>query len=246
MTKPCATCHNKPMKNGYYKAELLDRFINYLPTTNKIYCSASSPTLTLDKLKPNTSIFYFAPKNREFTKPIQMRYSAYSKLENSGVAKVNSKGETVVHLKFPQVYINEDDKKVYHRHFHFIYWDSKNNIWDKNLYTQKIIWNVNESFVKKNLKKAIIIDALPLNHYNEKHIKGAYSLPYNKRWTEKDVEKIVGKNKLKPIIVYCWNKKCDAAEKVCIRLNKMGYYNLVHYENGICEWSGPVESFIQK
>jgi len=239
--KPCITCQNKPMKNGYYKAELLSKFINYLPKTNKLCCDEKNQKIKMEKLKPNSKIFYFATKNRDFTKPIQMRSAAYNNLKNSGVVKVNSKGETTVHLKCPQVYRN-DDGKVYHRHFHFIYWDAKNNQWDENLYTQKIICHVNEDFVKKYLKKAILIDALPLDHYKEKHIKGAHSLPYNKKWTEKDVEKIVGKDKLKPIIVYCWNKKCSAAHDVCVKLNSMGYYNVMHYENGISGWSGPTES----
>ena len=245
MSKPCISCHNKPMRNGYYKAELLDKFIKFLPKTNAPYCHSSNQKIHMEKLKPNTSIFYFATKNRDFTKSIQMRSSAYSKLENSGIVKVNSKGETTVHLKCPQIYRN-DDGKVYHRHFHFIYWDKKNNTWDENLYTQKIICNVNENFVRTNQKKSIIIDALPEKEYNKKHIKGAFSLPSNKRWTEKDVLKLIGPNKLKPIIVYCWSKKCNAAEKVCIRLNKMGFYNIVHYENGINEWSGSVESVPEK
>lgn len=241
MSKPCITCHSKPLKNGYYKAELLHNFIKFIPQTNKPFHNDANQKIKMENLEPNTEIFYFATKYRDFTKTIQIRSKAYSKLENSGIAKVNSKGEATIHVECPQIYVN-DDKKVYHRHLHFLYWDKENKMWGNNLYTQKVICNVDEDFVKKNMKKAIIIDALPTDHYEEKHIKGAYSLPFNKKWTEKDVEKIVGKDKLKLIIVYCWDKKCDAGEKVCKKLNKMEYYNVVHYLNGISEWSGPVES----
>jgi len=240
MNKPCITCQSKPIKNGYYKAELLHNFIKFIPQTNKEFHNKTNQKIKMEKLEPNTEIFYFATHYRDFTKSIQMRALAYKKLENSGIAKVNLKGEATIYIDCPQIYRN-DDGEVYHRHLHFVYWDKKNNIWGNNLYTQKVICNVDEDFVKKNIKKAIIIDALPTDHYEEKHIKGAYSLPFNKRWSEKDVEKIVGKNKLKPIIVYCWDKKCNAAEKVCKKLNKLGYYNVVHYLNGISEWSGLVE-----
>jgi len=245
MVKPCILCQSKPTKDGYYKTELLEKFIKFMPKTNKLYCNEANQKIHMSKLIPNTTIFYFATRTRDFAKPIQMRSSAYHKLENSGVVKVNSKGETTIHLKCPQVYRN-DDGKVYHRHVHFIYWNDKNDTWGENLFTKKIICKIDENSVKKNLKKAIIIDALPEKEYEEKHIKGSFSLPYNKRWTEEDVLKIVGKNKLKPIIVYSWNKNCDASKKVCLKLNKMEFYNLVHYENGICKWSGPTESSLKK
>ena len=240
MNKPCITCQIKPMKNGYYKAELLENFIKFIPQTNKIFHNEASQKIKMDNLVPNTKIFYFATKYRDYTKPIQIRSKAYSKLENSGVAKVNSEGIATIYFDCPQLYKN-DDGKVYHRHLHFLYWDPLNKLWKNKLNTKKIVCNVNEDFVKQNMKKAIIIDALPTDHYDEKHIKGAYSLPYNKKWTNVDVEKIVGKNKLKLIIVYCWNKNCNAFEKVIEKLNKMEYYNVVHYANGISEWSGSTD-----
>ena len=49
------------------------------------------------------------------------------------------------------------------------------------------------------------------------------------------------KNKQIPIIVYCYNKKCNAAKKVINKLNKMGYYNIVHFEDGISSWNGDIE-----
>ncbi len=37
------------------------------------------------------------------------------------------------------------------------------------------------------------------------------------------------------------DKNCNAAEKVIEKLNKLEYYNVVHYTNGISEWSGQTE-----
>lgn len=35
MSKPCITCQSKPLKSGYYTAELLHNFIKFIPQTNK-------------------------------------------------------------------------------------------------------------------------------------------------------------------------------------------------------------------
>ena len=80
-----------------------------------------------------------------------MRLKAYGTLKNSGVVTTNQKGEVTIYLDCPQIYMN-DDGKVYHRHFHFLYWDENKNTWDKNLYTQKIICDVDKKFVKKYLQ----------------------------------------------------------------------------------------------
>ena len=47
---------------------------------------------------------------------------------------------------------------------------------------------------------------------------------------------------LSPIILYCYSKDCDAAEKVYEKLNKMGFYNTLHYVDGISKWNGKIES----
>ena len=81
--------------------------------------------------------------------------------------------------------------------------------------------------------------------YEKKHIKGAYNLPVNKRWTEDDLKKAI-KNKFNkfsknvPIIVYCFDKSCTASNKVLKKIEKLGYKNVVDYENGIQGWRGPV------
>jgi rhodanese-related sulfurtransferase len=240
--KPCITCHNQPTKNGYFKAELQGFVKQKLPKDNKCYFEKDGPKINIENLKPNTTIFYFATKKRDFTKKIQMRLKAYGTLKNSGVVTTNQKGEVTIYLDCPQIYMN-DDGKVYHRHFHFLYWDDNKNTWDKNLYTQKIICDVDKNFVKKYLKKAVIVDALPEDSYEKNHIENAISLPYNSSWNEKTViEKITAHHKkykgdkLVPIIVYCWSDQCNAAHEVCVKLNRLGFYNVVHYKNGLSEW----------
>lgn len=44
------------------------------------------------------------------------------------------------------------------------------------------------------------------------------------------------KNKNVPIIVYCYNKACNASVQLIKKLNKIGFHNVVDYEKGIQDW----------
>ena len=236
--KPCMTCKNKPTKNGIYKAHLAHFADKNLPKDNKCYHDKNGNKISMLKLKPNKTIFYFATNENDFTKSIKSQIIAYDNLKNSGVVRVNKDGEAVAYLKCPQLYVNADGN-VYSRHMHFLYWDDSKNSWDKNLYTQQILCNVNEEFVKTHMKKSIIIDARSSEYYNKSHVKGAINLPYDKKWTEESVIEELSKgiknydvNKLIPIIIYC-AKGCNVAHKLYHKLNKLGFYNTVHAEGNL-------------
>jgi rhodanese-related sulfurtransferase len=236
--KPCITCQNKPTKNGIYKAHLETFSDKNLPKNNKCYHDKNGIKIQMSKLKPNKTIFYFAANENDFTKSIKPQIEAYDNLKNSGVVRVNKDGETITYLKCPQLYINTDGN-VYSRHMHFLYWDDDKDIWDKNLYTQKILCDVNEEFVKTHMKKSIIIDARSPEYYNKSHVKGAINLPYNKKWNEESVIEELSKgmkkydgNKLVPIILYC-AKGSNEGHKLYHKLNKLGFYNTMHAEGNL-------------
>ena len=231
------TCMNKPTKNGVYKAHLEHFSEKHLPKDNKCFHN-DGHKIEMSKLKPNKTIFYFASNERDFTKSINSQLKAYDNLKNSGVVRVNKEGEASVYLKCPQLYSNVDGN-VYSRHMHFVYWNDDKKTWDKNLYTQQILCDVDEDFVKKHMKKSIVIDARPCDLYNKSHFKGAINLPYNKKWTEKSLLEEFKKgmknydgNKLVPIIIYC-SKNSDMGHKLYTKLNKLGFYNTMHVEGNL-------------
>ena len=243
--KACYSCSSKPTKNGVYKSELEHFIFSQIPKDNTHYHKIGAPSRMIENLRPNTCIFYFASTKRPIISPLKKFEDAYGRLKNSGVTRTDSKGKAKFFLECPQVYKSLSGK-VHERHLHYLYWNEKSKSWNQNLYTQPLICNVNQEYVKKYMSKALLIDALPEKMYENKHIKGAYNLPVNKRTTQEDVEKIVKKrfnktSKHIPIIIYCYNAQCNAGEKVLKRLNKLGYNNIVHYENGIKSWKGPVE-----
>ncbi len=47
--------------------------------------------------------------------------------------------------------------------------------------------------------------------------------------------------KLDPIIIYCYSNKCHAGHKVYEKLNHLGFYNTLHYVDGISKWNGKIE-----
>ena len=243
--KKCYSCNNKPTKNGVYKSNIEKFIFEQLPNNNSHYHKKGTSSRIIEKLKPNTCIFYFATMNKSFTTPLKNFKDAYDKLENSGVTRTDSNGNAKFFLDCPQVYISLDGK-VYDRHIHYLYWDEKYRIWNKNLYTQSIICDIDQKFVLQNMKKCLLIDTLPSKMYKNKHIKGAYNIPFNKKINENDLEKNIfekfnNKSKNIIIIVYCYNANCIAAIKVLKKLNKLGYNNVVHYKDGIESWNGPIE-----
>ncbi len=249
--KICTTCSSKPYKKDVQLAKLQRFAEGCLPSTSKKYHQSKSSCyyIKVEGLKPNTTIFYFGTTPRDFTKSIQKRLTAYGKLKNSGVTKSDSSGKATFYLKCPQLYRN-DNGKVYSRHFHYLYWDNKKKFWNKKkLFTRSIFCDIHQNDVKKYMKnkRVVIIDALPEKYYNKKHIKGAINIPYNKRITEKEVMKIIKKKhknfkKLDPIIIYCYNSKCNAGDKVYEKINHLGFYNTLHYVDGISKWNGKIES----
>tara|TARA_A100001015_G_C15028634_1_gene731894 strand:+ start:508 stop:1242 length:735 start_codon:yes stop_codon:yes gene_type:complete len=241
----CYSCSKKPIKNGVYRAHSEEILMPYFPDDNTHFHKIGAPSKMINDLKPNTCVFYFATKKRLITNDIIKFKDAYGSLTNSGVTRTNSKGQAKFFLDCPQVYIALNGN-IYNRHFHYIYWDDKKKIWNTNLYTQPIICEISSKFLMKYMNKVLIIDALPINMYNKKHIKGAYNLPVNKRWTENDLKKIVKEkfntsSKNIPIVVYCFNLSCEASTKVLKKIEKLGYKNIVDYPNGISGWKGPTE-----
>jgi rhodanese-related sulfurtransferase len=229
--KPCFTCSNKPINKAIFKGQMEDFFLKQLPKTNKCFRQKDGNKLELFNLQPNKTIFYFATKERDISKPIHSHVEAYGNLSNSGIVKVNKDGNATVYLKCPQLYLNTDSR-VYSRHMHFLYWDDEKRNWSKTLYTKQILCNVDKSFLAK---KAILVDARPVMDYTKSHIAGAINLPYNRRWTEDSVIEEFEKsfrnydgNKLVPIVLYC-SKGCDMGYKLYQKLNGLGFYNTFHF-----------------
>ena len=251
---PCEVCTTRKIskKSGLYKLASGDTHLRaFLPRDatlreNSQESKNKLETVHLEGLKPNTTLFYFATNNKDFSLPVNKFREAYDKLQNSGVVKTNANGEATVHVDCPQVYLAEDGQ-VYSRHFHIIYWriggKSVKGSWDTRIYTHQIFCNVDKAFVKNVISAktdVIIIDALDESYFSKEHIPGAINLPSKYKWTLAEVKKKMPKgiHSTTPIIIYCYSPKCNAAEKLWVQMNRLGFYNTMHYAGGISDWLG--------
>ena len=249
---PCEVCTIRRVskKSGLYKLRSGETHLRaYLPAdATPRENPHGQETVHLEGLKPNATFFYFATNSKDFTLPVRHFADAYDKLQNSGVALTNGKGEATVRVDCPQVYL-ADDGQVYSRHFHIIYWLEKQTKWDMRIYTHQIFCNVDKAFVKKMIDSksksktglgadVVIVDALDESYYSKEHILGAINLPASKKWSLAEVMKRLpkGTSSTTPIIIYCYSPECNAAEKLWMQMNRLGFYNTMHYTGGISDW----------
>ena len=246
---PCEVCTTRKIskKSGLYKLASGNTHLRaFLPPDATLKEKSQEiknklEIVKLEGLKPNSRFFYFATISKDFTKPTQPFVKAYDKLQNSGVNKTDSKGRTEVWVGCPQVYLAEDGN-VYSRHFHIIYWMEKEKKWDTHIYTHQIFCNVDKAFVKKMItekSEVVIIDALDESYYKKTHIPGAVNLPASHKWSLAEVMRRLpeGTNSTTPIIIYCYSPECNAAEKLWMQMNRLGFYNTMHYPGGISDWN---------
>lgn len=245
MPKACDKCEGKSMK-GIYKTTEKESFRENYPETASVRGSGMHGMktrrikITLPGLKPDLRIFYFAPTP---SNTIKDRDTAYGSLKNSGVCQVNKDGVAEVKIYCPGIYVNPETR-AYPRHFHFCYWDTAKKEWGHRLYTRSIFCTVSKAFVKAAIdhKSHIIIDALPSDYYNKKHIPTAINVPHTKPLSMKSLIKAAnGKytaDELKrlPIILYCYSPTCNAAEHLKEKLDRLGVLNTYHFSPGIKGW----------
>lgn len=250
---PCEVCRTRKLskKSSLYALKSGNTHLRqYLPVNSSLRENSNGKeSVLLEGLKPNRVVFYFATNSLDFTLKTKQFVDAYDVLQNSGVVKTDSKGNVEVKVNCPQVYIAENGE-VYSRHFHMLHWNDngkgkgKGN-WENKIYTRQIFCNVDKNFVKKMMQnpKVVIIDALTEEYYNKKHIKGAVNIPVQKL-TFKDVMARLpkGTTSTTPMILYCYSPECNSAEKLWEQMNRLGFYNTMHYVGGISDWDGEVES----
>ncbi len=89
---------------------------------------------------------------------------------------------------------------------------------------------------------AILVEALPREHYDKEHLPGALNLPHDR------VDELVSSvlpDKDATVIVYCANGPCANSGIAARRLTDLGYTDVADYELGKEDWFAaglPLES----
>lgn len=99
-------------------------------------------------------------------------------------------------------------------------------------------------------KGMVIVDAMPADSYNAKHIPGAvqflFPIPEMKEWdaketggkTREEYAKLLGPDKEKIIVTYCGFVKCTRSHNAAVWAKSLGYKNVFRYPGGIYAWQG--------
>lgn len=80
-------------------------------------------------------------------------------------------------------------------------------------------------------KKLLVINVLPKDAYNDCHIEGSISVPFDYL-----AQFVSDFDKDQPIVVYCASYICSASRKAWKLLNQMGFTDVSAYEGGTAEW----------
>src|SRR4051812_22168107 len=81
-------------------------------------------------------------------------------------------------------------------------------------------------------KHVTLLDANGTETWQKGHIPGAI----NFETTQKDLAKVLPKNKNALIVAYCGNPKCKAYQSAAKAAEKLGYKNIRHLSAGIAGW----------
>ena len=204
-------------------------------------------------------IFYWAPNDSKDNTVINPPETAYGKYENHGLMKCDEKGKVILKLNCPQPY--KDEKQTYCRHVHYIL-EGPDQIW-LPLKTIRVICDVTIDYLDERIKKGdcMIINALPEEYFEKEKIPKSVNLSYRSltKLTQKSKErKIIKFLKVKvkeypelhekvsskkldikdvPIIVYCFDSKCDASEQLIDFLYGSKVNNTLEWKEGMEGWN---------
>ena len=81
-----------------------------------------------------------------------------------------------------------------------------------------------------------IINVLPEEYYEAKHIPGSINIPHNNEGFAERVLELV-EDQDEPVIVYCANTDCDASLKAARALEQAGFSNVLDFEDGTEGWA---------
>lgn len=80
-----------------------------------------------------------------------------------------------------------------------------------------------------------LIDVLPEEVHEQKHIAGTKNIPIDSDDFVNQVAAEAG-GKDQPVIVYCANAQCDASPKAAQKLEQEGFTDVRDFEGGIAAW----------
>lgn len=265
--KLCDTCKNVELKglNLYSKnEEFWLNFPHHLPILGP---RQGTQEIEIDMGKTNSNRLIYWWGTKTMFENLNLEYpDSYLDSMNNGLMKLNANGKCVVSVNCPQPY--KDKGISYMSHIHILVSDKSMSSWNNNIHTQNVLCRIDRNNLVHHMKSKdrLIINALPKEYYDKVKIPDSFNLDYNKEKkmsasqintqiknmikNHKNIQKIMKQNKLKlnevPIIVYCYDKHCDAGHELANQLFKAGYTNVIDYKDGILGYMGRIQKKTKK
>lgn len=79
---------------------------------------------------------------------------------------------------------------------------------------------------------ALVVEVLPRDDYESRHIAGAINLPL----AELNEETTARLDRSRPIVTYGYDFQCDLSARAAARLESMDFANVYNYEGGKLDW----------
>jgi len=252
--KLCDTCINVEKKGLNLFTENDEKWVNFPHPLPILGLREGTQELEIDvgKKYANHLIYYWGSK--DMFNNLNLEYpDSYINSMNNGLMRLDNNGKCLVNVDCPQPY--KDQGISYMSHIHILVSDKKMTKWNTNIFTQNVLCNITKRNLHHHLQKKdrLVINALSKDYYNKTHIPGSFNLHYKEAEqmsevqlnnsikhmikSHKPIQTLIKKNKLKltevPIIVYCYDKHCDAGHMLANALFKNGYTNVIDYGDGI-------------
>ena len=260
MFKLCDTCENIKINQNNYNitSRNEEKWIYFpfpLPVLNR---QSGTQTTQIDfgPDKRNRLVYFWGSYDKESNFPVKFP-SPYADSDNNGLVFLDDFGKATIKHNCPQLY--KEEGQSYIPHLHFLISNKKNSRWEDRIYTQGILCSVLKHTVQEAIfnKTHLIIDALPTEYFNKLSIPTAKNIPVGdaEKMSEEQLFTVVDKmiksdNKLKkfmkknklnsfefPIIVYCYDSKCNASHKLANELFRAGFVNIMRYNGGIMDYT---------
>ena len=223
----------------------------------------SNYELKLGKKNANKYVYYYCANKKE-TSDCLTSFSSKDVygdgFSNRGVVKCDNEGIANIKFMCPQAYYVNDKDTLHLPHLHYFISDKENKKWNEKLYTERIICDLNKKQLTDiiNNQCALVFNALPFHEYMKGRIPKSLPVPYDIMTNDKvtksqfmeyvrdmlvhypKINKKVVDKKLKieniPIVVYCYNDKCEASSILIEKLIEMGFIDIKEYSEGITGW----------
>ena len=96
--------------------------------------------------------------------------------------------------------------------------------------------SLSRSEVREKLKdqNVAVVEVLSPDTFEQFHLPNAINVPLDDEFDQKIQQAVP--DKVRPVVVYCYDTECQASAKAAERMDALGYKSVFDYEAGKVDW----------